>query len=224
MLRFISVFALFLFVACSGDDPKPVAPEAAGKALANVHIPDPNLEKVIRWNLKKPEGPITTQDLASITTLKASNDYHGSRPIYNLSGLEHCTSLDTLYLGRHKIKDITPLGGLTELTFLDLNDNQIEDIKPLAALTRLRWLGLWRNQISDISPLIALKAMRNLSLGENQDHGCKSLSRNVQSSLSEPGRQPAGRCRLESLKAPEEVGVSEPERQRRKQDGAEGTG
>ena len=58
-------------------------------------------------------------------------------PIKNLSGIEHCTSLDTLNLFGNQLSDIRLLSGLTELLFLQLGDNRVEDISPLASLSKL---------------------------------------------------------------------------------------
>ena len=61
---------------------------------AEVSIPDPNLEAAIREAIGKPTGPITEEDLAGLTELDAG--FRGI--ISNLTGIEHCTNLQTLWL------------------------------------------------------------------------------------------------------------------------------
>jgi len=89
-------------------------------------IPDANLEAVVREAIGKPMGDIYPSDLAGLTYLYAS-----SRDISDVTGLEHCTSLEFLHLDDNQINDISPLANLTSLTELDLDGNQISDIAPL---------------------------------------------------------------------------------------------
>ncbi len=56
-------------------------------------IPDANLRAVIREEIGKPTGDIYPSDLAGLTYLDAS-----SRDISDVTGLEHCTSLEFLHL------------------------------------------------------------------------------------------------------------------------------
>jgi internalin A len=150
-----------------------------------VTFPDPNLEAAIREAIGKPTGDIYQLDLGGLTELHA-----GGRSISDLSGLEHCTSLNWLdlsdnqisdisplsgltsltwlYLGSNQISGITHLSGLTSLTSLDLGSNQISGITPLSGLTSLMWLDLESNQISDITSLSGLTSLTNVYLGSNQ--------------------------------------------------------
>ena len=133
------------------------------ESLAEVNIPDPNLETAIREAIDKPTGPIYASDLAVLTLLDAN-----SRNIADLTGLEYCTSLAYLYLVDNQITSISPLANLTSLTELLLGENQISSISPLANLTNLRKLGLWKNPISNISPLTNLINLEWLLFGDNQ--------------------------------------------------------
>src|SRR5215468_6822894 len=63
-------------------------------ALAQtVSIPDAGLDAAIRATLAKPTGPLTVQDLLSLTNLDASH-----HSITNLAGLEFATNLLSLNL------------------------------------------------------------------------------------------------------------------------------
>ena len=130
-----------------------------------VTFPDANLEAAIREAIGKPAGDIYASDLDGLTLLDAQ-----TRSISDLTGLEHCANLTTLYLGwNHQISDISPLSNLTNLTELWLSGNQITDLSPLANLSSLTFLCLYGNQvISDISPLANLTGLTELNIGWNQ--------------------------------------------------------
>ncbi len=157
-----------------------------------------NLEAAIRDAVDKHEGPILKADLGKLTRLGAQQKH-----IANLSGVEHCTQLEGLWIGGNQISDLNPLSELTDLQILSLGDNQIADLTPLGKLTNLwsLWLGngvngenqisnltplsnltnlrtlvLFRNQISDLSPLSNLTRLQILYLGRNQISDINPLS------------------------------------------------
>jgi len=136
-----------------------------------VTFPDPNLEAAIREALNKPEGPITDEDLAGLTELDAS-----SRGITDLSGIENCLNLQSLYLGDNRISDITPLISLTGLKSLSLSMNLITNIDPLRNLVNLENLSLGSNRIWDLTPLSGLTKLRSLNLWANEISDITPLS------------------------------------------------
>ena len=136
-----------------------------------VSFADANLERAVRQALKKLEGPLTTDDLASLTRLDAEE-----QNIKSLDGLEYATALDTLNLWGNEIEDLGPLSGLTNLTFLKLGDNQIADVSPLSGLTNLEWLSLWGNGVTDVNPLSGLTNLNTLNLSGNEVEDVSSLS------------------------------------------------
>ncbi len=174
MRVFVVVGVVITWMACA--DQPPTAPEPVGKATASadadstapavVSFADANLELAVRRTLKKPEGPLTTDDLASLTRLDV--EWQDVPTIHSLAGLEHATALDTLNLYGNQISDLSPLAGLTNLTFLNLGDNQVTDVAPLAGLTNLRWLSLWGNEVADVSPLAGLTDLTFLNLWGNE--------------------------------------------------------
>ena len=134
---------------------------------------DAALEAAVRRQLRRPQGPITRQDVDSLTNHFASN-----KAIHSLSGLEHFTALRRLELDNNQVVDLTPLASLTNLRRLSLREqpacrcepavgldqpgmavaednNQLVDASPLSALTNLEWLSLDNNQLVDVSPLSA---------------------------------------------------------------------
>ena len=130
----------------------------------NVRVPDANLAAALREALDlAPTENITKQALQGLTRLDAQ-----SREISDLSGLEHASQLQRIFLSDNQIEDITPLKDLTQLTVLGIWDNQISNISPLVNMTRLRSLSIWDNQIQDITPLKNLTQLNWLDLGINQ--------------------------------------------------------
>ncbi len=150
-----------------------------------VTFPDPTFEHIIRQAINKPTGDIFDSDLLGLAVLNA--DYAS---VANLSGIEYCVNLVSLYLFNNQITDLSPLAGLTRLTELALGPNigipydmlagptgltglgleynQIVDVSPLAGLTRLTMLYLMGNQIVDVSPLAGLTSLEYLLIGDNQ--------------------------------------------------------
>ena len=141
---------------------------SGGSETNQVTIPDAHLRAVIEDRLGKVSGaPITRNDLATLTDLKASHEN-----IRDLTGLEFATNLTSLTLGdriysvyRNSISDLTPLSNLTSLTYLNLSSNKILDISALSNLTSLTYLNLSSNKISDISALSGLTSLTELYLG-----------------------------------------------------------
>ena len=56
---------------------------AAAATAQTVNFPDPNLEAALREALPKPTGPISTEDMLTLTNLSANG-----RDIHDLTGLE----------------------------------------------------------------------------------------------------------------------------------------
>ena len=161
--------AVVLGVAACSDPPVAPAGKALGQAKADstpsdaatdstapaiVSFADANLELAVRRTLNKPEGPLTADDLASLTKLDV--EWQDVSGIESLAGLEHATALDTLNLWGNQIADLSALAGLTQLSYLNLGNNQVVDVGPLAGLTNLQWLSLWGNEVADVSALSEL--------------------------------------------------------------------
>lgn len=183
-----------LFTLSCSQDPLPVAP--AGKALGQAYIPDPHLERAMRWALGKPDGPITTEELATITHLEVvERDYYRRNRVRWLHGIEHCTGLDTLWLSGHGLTDISRLAGLTRLRFLNLSGNSISDLSPLANMKELCWLSLWGNEVVELDTLAGLTKMTNLTLFGNHIEDVGPLAALVKLKHLDLGRNPLGDIR-----------------------------
>lgn len=64
-----------------------------------------------------------------------------------MAGLEECTSLEELWMGKNKITQIAGIGTLTRLRRLDVQSNRLTAIGGLEGLTDLRELYLSHNVI-----------------------------------------------------------------------------
>lgn len=90
-------------------------------------LPDSNLRAVVADALNKPpEAPITSADLATMTSLEAEGS-----GITNLTGLELAVNLTRVHLGGNRIVNIEPLSHLRALRELRLEDNRISDVGAL---------------------------------------------------------------------------------------------
>src|SRR4030042_2533547 len=116
-----------------------------------IHFPDSGLEARVRLYIRSSEGEIRLSDLKSLTYLQGVGE-----GISDLSGIEHCTALPRLELGKNQISELRPLRGLHQLTELDLYGNRISELSPLAGLINLKELSLASNQIRDLAALKTL--------------------------------------------------------------------
>ena len=123
---------------------------------------DTYLERVVWEALDRPQGRLTSEDVASLSILLVAN-----RGIHSLVGIKHITDLQRLGLSSNHIADLTPLKQSTNLEILDLTNNQIVDLTPLTPLTNLKSLSLHNNQIVDLTPLKQLTNLEGLGLSSN---------------------------------------------------------
>ena len=151
-------------VVAALDSPDTVLPPVVERPEripgAGVYIPDANLRAAIEEALgKAADDVITVEDMATLTTLRASNRY-----IKDLTGIQHAINLEELWISGNPVSNISPLAGLKNLIGLAAWDMDIEDFSPLAELTKLKWLELFNTPISDISPLAHLTSLKSLRL------------------------------------------------------------
>ena len=99
-------------------------------------IPDPGLNAVLREALQKPEGPLTEQDLLSLTNLNADG-----RGITGVEGLESDPNLVALRLDSNFLTDFPLAGALTNLTKLNLFNNHLTNFVVPSGLPNLSLLA-----------------------------------------------------------------------------------
>ena len=123
-----------------------------------VDFVDPNLKAAVESVLKVYDP--SPADMLGLTSLNLSN-----RGVADLTGLQHATNLQWLWIRWNSITDFSPLSGLINLQHLDAHDNPgLVDISPLSGLVSLQTLVLRWNDITDISPLSGLTNLRELNL------------------------------------------------------------
>ena len=177
-LQSLTRLAVLVLEPTRPGDISPLASLSETAVLWAVGFPDANLEAAIREVIPKPEGPIYTLDLETLTSLSVpgreitdpSATDTETTDLTDLTGLEYCVNLRRLEVQGNQISDISPLAALTSLTRLYLYDNRISDVSPLATLTSLTDLRLHNNQISDIEPLLGnsgLSAPDSITLANN---------------------------------------------------------
>ena len=116
--------------------------------------------------------PIYTADIEALTAFEGNN-----LGIANLSGMDVCINLSTLYLSNNSITNVSPLSGLSNLRCLNLSENNIDgNISALLGLTGLTCLRLGGNEIDDVSPLSGLVNLSTLILSDNNISDVSPLS------------------------------------------------
>jgi internalin A len=150
---------------------------------ATVAFDDPTLERVIRFQLKQPDGAVTRASLARVTTLNLKAvklddldpclfaDLTGVKglylppgPIRDLAPLKGLIHLERLGLASTAVNDLTIVAGFGKLDQLDLSKTPISDIAPLSALTGLTQLGLDGTAVADLGPVAKMTNMEELSI------------------------------------------------------------
>src|SRR3954464_15361219 len=110
-----------------------------------VVVPDSGLNAAIRDALHKPIGPLTQQDLLSLTDLNASG-----RNITNVAGLEAARNLIALDLFNNHLTSFSLPSGLTNLTFLDVSANPLTNCTLPPGLTHLENLTIESTSLSNL--------------------------------------------------------------------------
>jgi Leucine-rich repeat (LRR) protein len=148
------------------------APISAVPSVIEVKFADANLERAVREAVNKIEGPLDRSDLAGLKILNA-----WGMGIENLHGIEFCTGLNIITIGKNKIEDLSPLATLLNLKAIDAMENKIADLSPLTSIKTLVSLNLNFNKITDISALAVLSELSSLSLqGGVEKNRVKDLS------------------------------------------------
>jgi hypothetical protein len=98
----------------------------------DVSIPDPGLNAAIRTAVQRPSGPLTEQDLLSLTVLEARQGN-----VKSVEGLEVAHNLTELSLDHNLLTDFSIASGLTNLVRLDLSFNSLTNGSIPSGLTKL---------------------------------------------------------------------------------------
>ncbi len=162
-----------------------MSPLSCGEADKTVVFPDPNIDGYIRLVVGKPDGDIYQSDLKSVTSighviLSPRIDLYW----LDLTGLEYCTNLTSLYLSgtaHCSITDVTPLSNLASLTALYFGGIHLSDVTPLSNVTSLTTLylaaGCLTNLTTDLSLLTNLTKLTDLYIEGYQINDLGPLSK-----------------------------------------------
>src|SRR5690349_19447945 len=131
----------------------------ASAAALDVSIPDPGLNAAVRAALNKPAGPITQQDMLSLTNLDASR-----RGVRRIDGLETALNLVSLNLQINVLTNVAIPGALTKLVNLDLSVNSLTNCIIPNGLTNLGSLVLEGNSLRKLTLPSDLVRLQNLDL------------------------------------------------------------
>lgn len=130
-------------------------------------IDDPDLDAELRLKLSKPDGALTSNDLANVKSVNLTKKQ-------SLSSLDPCvfpklTGLKFLYLPKGDYYDLSPISNLVHIEGLRVAHSQVADLKALAKLTALDQLDLGVTPVRDLSPLGANNVnITELSLDDTQ--------------------------------------------------------
>jgi hypothetical protein len=133
------------------------------RPAVEVSVPDPELNDAIRQTLQKPVGPLTEQDMLSLTALNAC-----CRNVTNLQGLEAARALTLLSLDHNLLTDFSIADGMTNLLRLDLSFNSLTNVSIPSGLTRLATLLIQGNLLTNLNLPDGLTAVNKLDLDNNQ--------------------------------------------------------
>ena len=128
-----------------------------------VSIPDPGLNAAIREALQKPFGPLTEQDLLSLTNLNASR-----RNVKSIVGLEAARNLVSLDLQINRLTNFSLPSELTKLSTLDVSVNPLTNFFLPSGLTNLTSLTLESDGFTNLTLPAGLTGLRSLDLENNQ--------------------------------------------------------
>ena len=136
-----------------------------------VSIPDPGLTAAIREALRKPFGPLTEQDLLSLTNLSAR-----SRNVRSIVGLEAARNLVSLDLQINRLTNFSLPSELTKLSTLDLSVNPLTNCLLPSGLTNLISLTIEGAGLTNLTLPADLTRLNNLDLENNQLSSFDQLS------------------------------------------------
>ena len=161
------------------------------EAVDSVHFREPLIETAVRWELGKPEGELTKDDLAGVTriglfgrqlygredqfwflgehvyvreeAMREAGLWAENGGIESLEDLNQLPNLAEVYLYNQNITDVRALSGMN-LTHLGIGYNPIVDVSPLRGMTKLKYLNICCVKTGDLSSIGALKNLETLAI------------------------------------------------------------
>lgn len=171
--------------------------------LAPYRFHEPLVEKAVRLQLEKPEGPVTRRDLREILSLHIFGEqiyetddqfwflgeflfvrddgireeglFEQRGSISSLEDLKHMPGLREVSLYRQEIRDLTPLRSL-KITHLGIGYNPVTDLSPLSGHSTISSLNLSCLDLMSLEVLKTLPSLRHLILADVPVTDLKDLS------------------------------------------------
>ena len=184
MLILEILFLMIIIVACGSAENTPISSvvEDNSKEIIEItqpeespepHIPRDDeitlfsyyLEEKVRSFLRKPEAPLTKEDILKITELAVTTN-----EIDTLSDLNLFENLKILSVASGTIENIEGIESLTNLESLRIGAPGLNDIAPLSPLVNLEVLAFVNGSIKDYTAIGNLKNLTRLQIfGENKN-------------------------------------------------------
>lgn len=185
-------------------EPEPQSRAAAPDDAELVTVPDAALRNAIASSVGASPNALTKGDLRSLRSLTAKN-----AGITDLTGLEHASNLDLLYIDGNQISSLEPIRGLPEVRQITASRNPITEISALETLPKIDFLELNWTQIDTLEPLrgntsllwLQVAYTKITSLDALRD-SVNLLDLNVQNTAVSDLSPLAGLSKLSSLAAP----------------------
>lgn len=151
-----------------------------------IEFNDEILEAKIRKAMNKPDGEITKEEAAAVTSLDLSNESFDDKNtmnggIRNIGALQYFVNLKELNLSFNDIEDFSPLAGLTKLESLGFAGVPVKDLSPLKGLTNMTcltfdWIYAPDNGHNGFENLDFMSDMKNLEIFEAKGVGIKDIT------------------------------------------------
>jgi len=127
-----------------------------------VQVPDPGLNVAIRLALGNPNGPLTVQEMLSLTHLNASR-----RNVSSIAGLEAARNLVSLELQINHLTNLALPSQLTNLSTLDLSANPLTNLFLPSEVTKLTSLTAEGAGLASLTLPATLMSLTNLDVEGN---------------------------------------------------------
>lgn len=124
------------------------ATEATSNPDRTIVIKDPELEKIIREQIGKPEGDITALDMEMVYSIGIDFDEY---PVYEIDGLEHAVNLNDFSFSNGKLKSLDALSGLKNITYLTFSYSTLEEMPSEFDTPLLSRINFIETNVSDLS-------------------------------------------------------------------------
>ncbi len=195
-MKYIVLFLMMiLFVAgCGPSEDVEEETKVDSNEEMVINFPDEKLEELIRGELEKPTGDITSSDMQDLYYLTINEEGVG-----NIEGLEYASELREFTLMRETVDSLAPLKELTKLERLiiryseienlpiefseEVNLNHIsttgtiiEDVSFAEHMTNIEHLTMSDAGINDISAMASLINVEQLNLRGNEIENIDALA------------------------------------------------